>query len=84
MWYEIFINKKILPDWVIRKILRAKLQNYANAISSMSPSELDGKRKEFVEKCLSSDVAIHTDVANSQHYELPILFYENILSKEMK
>ena len=52
MWYEIFINKKILPDWVIRNILRAKLQNYANAISSMSPSELDGKRKEFVEKVI--------------------------------
>ena len=84
MWYEIFINKKILPDWVIRKILRAKLQNYANVVSSMSPSELDDKRKEFVEKCLSSDVALHTDVANSQHYELPILFYEYILSKEMK
>jgi cyclopropane-fatty-acyl-phospholipid synthase len=38
----------------------------------------------WVETCRRSDVAVHTDAANAQHYEVPPAFFERVLSPHMK
>ena len=45
----------------------------------MENSEINKIRQQFLFECGSSTVAMETELANSQHYELPTMFYENIL-----
>ena len=84
LWYEFFIDRGVLPDWVLRRILRFKLQLYSRMVSGMKTLDLDKTRERFLSECKSSFIAIDTELANSQHYELPTMFYEKILGKNMK
>ena len=78
MWYLSIVEKGIIPDslirFKIRSLLRQRLQN---------------ERKNFnIQKLVSelkdSPIAIKTDVANEQHYELPASFFEKVLGKYLK
>lgn len=53
-------------------------------VSGMENSEINKIRQQFLFECGSSTVAMETESANSQHYELPTMFYENILGRKMK
>ena len=50
----------------------------------METLDLDKTRESFLSECKSSFIAIDTELANSQHYELPTMFYEKILGNNMK
>jgi cyclopropane-fatty-acyl-phospholipid synthase len=41
-------------------------------------------KSRFVEKLRHSPVAVHTDKANKQHYEVPTAFFKTILGKRLK
>ena len=53
-------------------------------VANLDASKLEEVRGQFVTTCDASAIAIETDLANQQHYEIPTLFYEHILSKKMK
>jgi len=53
-------------------------------VSRIETLDLDKIRERFLSECKSSFIAIDTELANSQHYELPTMFYEKILGKNMK
>lgn len=72
------MERDLLPDavlrWGIRRLLRARLhQELASAVRSNDPV------RDFIQQLESSPVAIHTDAANAQHYEVPTEFFLRVL-----
>lgn len=83
-WIDSLLEKDLLPDplirWGIRRLLAERLQ-----------SEKSGgieKQKENVLRLVSelkrSPLAIYTEEANEQHYEVPPLFFQKVLGKHLK
>ncbi len=75
---------RALPDWLIRfGIRRLNRQRLAEEARRHNP---DPRRAQaaFVEILKASPIAIETDRANEEHYELPPLFFEKVLGRHLK
>lgn len=70
-----------LPDWLIRAGIRAllgkRLKKEKTRIASSDESEM-------VRMLQRSPVALATDEANEQHYEVPAAFFETVLGPRLK
>ena len=84
MWYERIIDRKLLPDFVLRLIIRCGLSKYSGRISKLSESKIKIKRDNFVQESLLGPIALEPETANLQHYELPTDFFRLVLGKHMK
>jgi cyclopropane-fatty-acyl-phospholipid synthase len=77
-------ERGLLPDALLRYGIRRQCEDRLHA-------ELDGGLEaqatrflERIEHLRNSPVAIHTDAANAQHYELPPTFFKHCLGKRLK
>ena len=84
MWYEGIIDRKSLPDSVLRFMIRYGLYKYSNRVRKLSDTDVKTNRDNFVHKSLSGPIALETEKANLQHYELPTEFFRLVLGKHMK
>ena len=77
-------ERGFLPDWLvrlgIRRLLGARLQAEVPGNASSRIELL----QERIEKLKGSPVAILTEKANEQHYEVPSALYETFLGKRLK
>ncbi|MCO5594003.1 hypothetical protein L7F22_048022 [Adiantum nelumboides] len=74
----------MLPDFIIRQGTRSLL---ASRLRSSSKPFAEAQLREFLDfvKSLKKlPIAIHTEAANEQHYELPAEFYQLVLGKHLK
>jgi cyclopropane-fatty-acyl-phospholipid synthase len=73
-----------LPDSLIR--LGIKFLDYQRlAVEEKGGVERQLKRKQrFIEEMRRSPIAMETDMANAQHYELPSDFFRQVLGAHMK
>ncbi len=73
-----------LPDAAIRMGIRRLLRSRLR-LEDRGDAEANLARKmEFVESMRRAPVALHTDDANVQHYEVPPAFFERILGPRLK
>ncbi len=76
-------EKGYLPDFIlkkaIKKILMSRLKEISNERSTKTDSKLD-----FFEKLKNSPIAISTNDANEQHYEVPASFFQYVMSDNLK
>ena len=77
-------ERKLLPDWVvrfgIRRLLRARLvQESCSQDAKQNP-----RFQELVASLRRGPIAVATEKANEQHYEVPAKFFESVLGKTMK
>ena len=84
MWYERLIDYGYLPDFALRVFVRVGLNKFTNRASRLSAQELKELHGVFQRTCIDSPIAVHTMEANDQHYELPVGFFEKVLSSSMK
>ena len=84
MWYEGIIDRKSLPDSVLRFMIRYGLYKYSNRVRKLSDTDVKTNRDNFVHKSLSGPIALETEKAILQHYELPTEFFRLVLGKHMK
>jgi len=78
------LARNILPDSLIRMGIRHRL---AETIRENTRPDIDGQRAailEHVEGLKTMPIAIATDEANEQHYEVPTKFYQLVLGKHLK
>jgi cyclopropane-fatty-acyl-phospholipid synthase len=72
-----------LPDWLfrtaIRSILRKKIRKEPN-----SPEMRIQLLNKFIEVLKQQPIALHTQDANEQHYELPTKYFQTILGPYLK
>ncbi len=73
-----------LPDWLlrmgIRRLLRARLRQEGAHDPELAATRL----AQWIARCDASPIAIETQAANAQHYEVPAAFYERVLGKHRK
>jgi len=78
------LEKDILPDplirWGIRRLLRKRLSEETAGGSG----QIEARKKAFVEQLKQGPIAVHTDAANEQHYEVPTAFFRFVLGPNMK
>lgn len=77
-------ERAVLPDWLIRVGMRRLL---ALRIHQEQCGDVESQRerlRRFIEDLRRSPVAIETDAANVQHYEVPTTFFELVLGPRLK
>ena len=63
-------ERAVLPDWLIRVGIRHLLAERLRTEEGRNPAEPRGYLREFVEELRRSPIALATDSANLQHYEV--------------
>lgn len=74
----------IIPEWLIRIGIRRMLKQKLAALKSDDRDLLRQRTRHFAEQLKSYPIAIETDSANTQHYEVPADFFKLILGPNMK
>ncbi|MFZ9994984.1 MAG: SAM-dependent methyltransferase, partial [Steroidobacteraceae bacterium] len=73
-----------IPDWLIRHRIRALLAQRLREEDRGDPEVQQAHLMRMVQQLRSSPIAIHTEAANEQHYEVPTEFYLAVLGKHLK
>ena len=81
---DYLLEKNILPDSLIRVGIRNLLGQRLKEINSPNVHDYDERLKKFVNELKTSPVAVKTDAANEQHYEVPTEFYQYCLGDNLK
>ena len=77
-------ERGLLPDWLIRYGIRRLLRTRLIHESSCLEGEQKRRFEDLVSSLSRGAIAIDTDKANDQHYEVPTKFFEYVLGKTMK
>jgi len=83
-WYEPLLESGLIPDAVIRASIRRMLQQRLNEEDRGSDPANRAQLLSFVEQMKQSPIALRTDSANAQHYEVPAAFFERVLGPRLK
>ncbi len=78
------LERDLLPDVLIRFGIRQRL---ANTLRDKRPSTCEARQAalmEHINGLKQSPIAIETDAANEQHYEVPTRFFQLCLGKHLK
>ena len=73
-----------LPDWLIRLGIRRLLAARLRKESRGNVEKQRVAQVRFIEELLQSPIAIATDKANQQHYEVPATFFQQVLGPRLK
>ena len=77
-------ERRRLPDAVIRFGIRQMLSGRADEAAAIEGEESQERTRAFVDACRRSPVAVATDRANQQHYEVPTGFFRQVLGPRLK
>jgi cyclopropane-fatty-acyl-phospholipid synthase len=78
------LERDLLPDWLIRIGIRRLLRQRLHEEDRGGAERQQAHLLEFVRQLKASPVAIATDAANQQHYEVPSRFYQLALGRHLK
>ncbi len=78
------LTKGILPDALIRFGIRGLLKQRLNQETRNTNEDQQNAFMELVGKLRQSTLAVNTDDANNQHYEVPTEFYKYSLGNNLK
>jgi cyclopropane-fatty-acyl-phospholipid synthase len=78
------LAKGVVPDALIRIGIRSRLAGTLAPFERLNCEQRQAKVMQHIGELKASPVAIATDEANEQHYELPTRFFERVLGKNMK
>jgi cyclopropane-fatty-acyl-phospholipid synthase len=77
-------ERALVPDWLIRIGIRRLLASRLRMEERRNINEPRAYLKQFVEELRQSPIAIATETANEQHYEVPTEFFKLILGPNLK
>ena len=78
------MERGLLPDSLVRFGIRRLCRQRLRDEDRGSPEANTAAKKAFVETLRSEPVAVHTDAANEQHYEVPAEFFRLSLGPRLK
>jgi len=84
MNYESLLERNLIPDALIRFGIRKMLANKLRLESAGGGEETQKRFQAFLQELRRSPIAILTEKANEQHYELPPSFFRTVLGKHLK
>ncbi|RFF29756.1 SAM-dependent methyltransferase [Wenzhouxiangella sediminis] len=77
-------EKGLVPDWLIRRGIRKLLRQRLREERADNPESQSERYQALMEELAESAIAIETDAANEQHYEVPAAFYQQVLGHRLK
>jgi cyclopropane-fatty-acyl-phospholipid synthase len=77
-------ERALVPDWLIRIGIRRLLASRLRIEERRNIHEPRAYFKQFVEELRHSPIAIATESANAQHYEVPTEFFKLVLGPHLK
>jgi cyclopropane-fatty-acyl-phospholipid synthase len=77
-------ERGLIPDFLIRPALRKRIQRDLLRFYRVSVEKQRSYYNAFLWKMRRGTIAVHTDRANEQHYELPPRFFELVLGGRLK
>lgn len=83
-WYEPLLEGGFVPDSVIRVAIRRMLRDRLREEDRGSDEANRAKLLAFVDEMKRSPIALRTDSANAQHYEVPAAFFQSVLGPRLK
>jgi cyclopropane-fatty-acyl-phospholipid synthase len=78
------LEKGYLPEWLIRIGIQSLLRNKNKAETRPTQQARQEALMAFVNELKTMPIAIETDAANQQHYEVPSSFYQYALGPRLK
>jgi cyclopropane-fatty-acyl-phospholipid synthase len=83
-WYEPLAESGLVPDALIRAAIRRLLRGRLREEDRSSDAANRAKLLAFAEETRKSAIALRTESANAQHYEVPAAFFERVLGPRLK
>ncbi|MDI1253409.1 cyclopropane-fatty-acyl-phospholipid synthase family protein [Thermomonas sp.] len=77
-------ERGLVPDALLRAGIRRMCALRLNEESAGGPEAVSQRFRQQIKILRDSPVAIHTDAANRQHYELPPAFFQHCLGPRLK
>jgi len=77
-------ERAVLPDWLIRIGIRRLLARRVRLVKREDVAQQEAALREFIGQLRQSPIAIETDAANVQHYEVPTTFFQQVLGPRLK
>lgn len=74
----------LLPDPVLRRIVRARLRGIAESFDRLGPAQQAAREAALLAEFEGGPVTVNPDDANKQHYELPAEFFQAVLGPRLK
>ena len=81
---ETVVDGGYLPTFLLRRGIRSQLQDRINTIATTSMSSAIETKRAYVDLLRTRPIAINTDDANTQHYEVGTGVLEESLGPRMK
>jgi len=73
----------IIPESILRMAIKKIIQQRLLEIPT-NTEERESKKADFIEELRSGPIALSTQQANEQHYEVPPLFFQEIMGSHLK
>ncbi len=83
-WYEPFVERDLLPDWLLRAGIRRLIKMRLREEDKGDPESQQAHHMRYIEELRNSPIALHTSEANQQHYEVPAEFFALVLGNHRK
>ena len=77
-------ERALLPDRLIRVGIRRLLAKRIRQFERADGARRQDAQREFIRQLKRSPIAIETDAANVQHYEVPTSFFQRVLGPRLK
>ncbi|MEX1179100.1 MAG: cyclopropane-fatty-acyl-phospholipid synthase family protein [Nitriliruptor sp.] len=81
---DAIVDRGVLPDPVLRAAIRRMLRRRVRDITAGSVEERNARERALLRELDEAPLAIHTDVANEQHYEVPTELFQLMLGPHLK
>jgi cyclopropane-fatty-acyl-phospholipid synthase len=82
--YNFWLERGLIPDWLLRIGIRRIVASGLHRQQQGGPAAQAERLTQFIYQLRQSPIAIRTDAANAQHYEVPTEFYRLVLGAQMK
>ncbi|MEX2422272.1 MAG: cyclopropane-fatty-acyl-phospholipid synthase family protein, partial [Actinomycetota bacterium] len=78
------VDTGLLPDALLRRVIRILLRRRLREITAGGLEARDARKRALIDTLANAPVAIETDAANVQHYEVPTELFELMLGPHLK
>jgi cyclopropane-fatty-acyl-phospholipid synthase len=79
-----WVESGLVPDWAIRYGIRRLLKQRLREERAHTSEAQQARKNQLIAQLRQSPLAIDTDKANEQHYEVPAQFFEYVLGPNRK
>jgi cyclopropane-fatty-acyl-phospholipid synthase len=83
-WYLRLVERDVVPDAVLAAAIRLRIARRVAREGAGTEEERSERFRRLVQRLRQAPIAVATEAANEQHYELPPRFFELVLGPRRK